>query len=153
MINGNYFTRSVMSIEPAIDIRWKKTEKRMEFGFIGLVLIVIVAFIFAASGGAKTPAYAGSPTTTTSFKGSVLRVTLQNSHSITVKYSITNIGVLSGVPACSIYIQDPSGAFPGFDAPVVSRPISAGHTSWNELNIVVSGPGTQYVTQGKVRCG
>lgn len=149
----NYFTRSAMSIEPAIDMRWKKTEKRMEFGFIGLVLIVIVAFIFAASGGAKTPAYAGSAATTNSFKGSVLRVTLLNSHSIAVKYSITNIGALPGVPTCTIYIQDPSGAFPGFDAPVVSKPISPGHTSWSKLNIVVSGPGTQYVTQGKIRCG
>ena len=142
-----------MSIEPAIDMRWKKTEKRMGLGFIGLVLIVIVAFIFATSGGAKTPAYAGSPITTTSFKGSVLQVIALNPHSITVKYSITNIGALSGVPTCTIYIQDPSGAFPGFDAPVISKPISAGHTSWSKLNIFVDGPGTQYITQGKVRCG
>ena len=141
-----------MSIEPAAVASWKKTERRMEFGFIGLVIVVIAVFIMVASGGAKTPAHASAPITSASFKGSVLQVTLLNPHSINVKYSIRNTGSRAGVPTCTIYIQDPSGAFPGFDAPVVSKSISAGHTSWSKMQIAVGGPGTQYVTQGKVRC-
>jgi len=141
-----------MSIESSKDMRWKKTERRMEFGFIGLVIIVIAAFIIATTGGAKASIYAGPATSPAAFKGSVLRVTLLSPHSLNVKYSIKNIGTLSGVPTCTIYIQDPSGAFPGFDAPVFSKSISAGHTSWSNMNVVVAGPGAQYVTEGKVSC-
>lgn len=141
-----------MSIESARDLRWDKTERRMEFGFIGLVIIVIAAIIIATTGGDKTSTYAGPPTTPTAFKGSVLRVTLLTQHSLSVKYSITNISSTSGVPTCDIYIQDPSEAFPGFDAPIFSKSISAGQTSWNKMNVGVAGPGAQYVTQGKVSC-
>ena len=141
-----------MSIESARDISWRKTERRMEFGFIGLVIIVIAAFIIAATGGAKASTYAGPSSTAASFKGSVLRVTLLTPHSLNVKYSITNIGTSSGVPTCAIYIQDPSGAFPGFETPVFSKSISAGHTSWSKISVGVTGPGAQYVTEGKVSC-
>lgn len=54
MIRTNEFTRSAMSIEPARDVRWKKIERRMEFRFIRLVVIVnVVEYLTSALGFGK----------------------------------------------------------------------------------------------------
>ena len=142
-----------MITEPAIDVKWKKKERRMELFFLALVVVIIAFVAMISSGGLKSSSFAVGPTTTPAkFVGTVIRITLIDAHSVSVKYLIKNSGHSSGTPNCTLIVQDPSGSFPGYNATIITRSIQAGHKISSKMSVPVAGPGPQYITQGKINC-
>ena len=141
-----------MNANSISDAKWKRTERRMEYGLLGLVLLVIAVVVGVTTSNFKTQSTQTVPISVARFSGSVVHVSLINPHSVDVKFLIKNNGHASGIPNCTVMIQDPSGAFPGFYAPVISHAILGGHSSSSKMSMTVAGPGPQYVTQGKIQC-
>ncbi len=152
MLDGIQNNWSKMNKDPAINIKWKKKEKRMELFFLALVMVIIAFVAMISSGGLKSTSFAADPSTSAKFIGTVAHVAFVDGRSVSVKYSIKNGGHSSGTPNCTLTVQDPSGSFPGFSATIISRSISAGHTLSSKMSVPVAGPGPQYVTQGKIYC-
>ena len=131
--------------------RIAKTKNRNVLVFWVIVLFFAV-IIFLASGGNKSSTSPGITSTSMSFAGSVAGVTLVNPASVNVSFSIYNTGTSAGIPNCTVRVQDPSGAYSGFDSPVISTPIEIGGTLNGNMNIIVTGQGASYITEGKVEC-
>jgi hypothetical protein len=153
MLKGNQTAWRIMNSDPQINIKWKKKERQMEIGFLFLVLIVAAFTALTTSGGLRASAAVVDLPAIARFTGNVAEVTLTNPNSVDVKFSIKNNGGSTGVPNCTVMVQDPSESFPSFYAPVISGSIRAGHTLSGSMAIAVAGPGPQYVTQGKLSCG
>lgn len=145
-------TWRTMNSNTEINVKWKRTEKRIELSFLGLVILVVVVVGIVTSGGFETTSMAVVPVTSTAFAASVTRVGLVDQRSVSVKYSIKNSGASPATSNCTIVVQDPSGSFPSFSAAVTPRLILAGHTVSSKMIIAIAGPGPQYVTQGKIHC-
>ena len=143
---------SKMSTDTIADAKWKKTERKIDLGFIGLVVLIVAVISGVTSSNFKAQSSTIVPVTLARYSGSILNVSLVNSHTINVRFSIKNNTHTSGIPNCTLMIQDPSGAFPGFYAPVVSPIISGDHTMVNTMSVTIAGPGPQDVTQGKIHC-
>lgn len=139
-------------MDTTADTKWKKTERRMEIGFVGLVILILVVILMVTSSNLQTKSSAQEPVKVARFSGSVVYVSLVNPHSVNVKFSIKNHSQTPGVPNCTITIQDPSGAFPSFSAPIITDSILAGHSRFSKMYVSIAGPGPQYVTQGKIHC-
>ncbi len=144
--------RSKMSTNIIADAKWKKTERRIDFGFLGLVVLVVAVISGVTSSNFKAQSSTMAPVSIARFSGSVIHLSLTNPHSINAKFSIKNNSQSSGIPNCTLMIQDPSGAFPGFYAQVVSHTILGGHSMSSQMSVTIAGPGLQYVTQGKIHC-
>ena len=108
--------------------------------------------IRSTSGSFKANSSQVIPRSVAKFSGSVVHISLINQHSVDVEFFIKNNSHTSGIPNCTVMIQDPSGAFPGFYAPVISHAIPGGYSSSSKMSMTVAGPGPQYVTQGKIHC-
>lgn len=141
-----------MNANTEINVEWKRTEKRIELSFLGLVILVVVVVGIVTSGGFETTSMAVAPVTSTPFAGSVTGVSLVDQRSVSVKFAIKNKGAFAATSNCTIVVQDPSGSFPSFSAAVTPRMILAGHTVSSKMMVAIAGPGPQYVTQGKIHC-
>ena len=141
-----------MNSDPAIDTKWKKTENRIELGFVGLVVLIAVFVGIVSSGGFESASVAVTPVSLPSFVSSVTHVNLVNQHSVSVKYFIKNRGHSSAIPNCTIMVQDPSGSFPSFYTSITTRSLLPGHSLASKATIAIAGPGPEYVTQGKIHC-
>lgn len=141
-----------MNANTEINVKWKRTEKRIELSFLGLVILVVAVVGVVTSGGYETTSMAVAPVTSTAFTGSVTRVSLVDQRSVSVKFAIKNQGTFASTSNCTIVVQDPSGSFPSFSAAVTPRLILAGHTVSSKMIVAIAGPGPQYVTQGKIHC-
>lgn len=115
---------------------------KIKLGLVAFITIVI----FIAMGGFKS----SSPSTT--FSGSVMKISVINPASVNVEFSISNTGSSAGTPNCTVSVQDPSNAYSGSDSPSVSSPIAVGGTLNGNMNLIVTGQGAQYVTGGTVTC-
>ena len=62
------------------------------------------------------------------------------------------MGRSSGTTNCTVYVQDAAQTFPGFDAPIVSKRIAAGHTEIGQVNVVVGTLGSRYINLGSLTC-
>lgn len=152
MLKGIRNNWSTMNTEAINNVKWKKTEKRFELSFVGLVALVAVVVGIVSSGTFESTSVAVVPVSAPSFIGSVTHVSLINQSSVSVNYSIKNRGHSPATPNCTIMVQDPSGSFPSFYASISSRSISAGHSLSSKMIVSIAGPGPQYVTQGKIHC-
>lgn len=115
---------------------------KIKLGLLAFITIVI----FIAVGGFKS----SSPATT--FSGSVTGISVINPASVNVQFTISNTGTSAGTPNCSVRVQDPSGAYTGSDSPSISAPIAVGASLSGNMNLIVTGQGAQYATQGTVTC-
>lgn len=131
---------------------WETTENRMKLGFLGLILIVMIAFLYVASTGVKSSAIDTSIHQAATFTGAVTSLQATNDHVVLVNYRVKNISKSLGLPSCNLYIQDPSGSFPGYSAHLTINWTKPGMTSIGKIAIPVSSPGSKYVTQGNVSC-
>ena len=141
-----------MNTDSILDAKWKKTEQRIDLGFVGLILLIVAVVAVISSSSFRANSSQVIPKSVAKFSGSVVHISLINPHSVDVKFLIKNNSHNSGTPNCTLMIQDPSGAFPGFYAPVILHAILGGHSSSSTMTMTVAGPGPQYVTQGKIHC-
>ena len=141
-----------MKNETEISQEWQRTENRIKLGFLALMLLVVVAFFTVASTGVKSSATDTNPVQAAIFIGDVTHMRALNNYTIAVNYAVRNSSKNIGLPDCNLYIQDPSGSFPGYSAHLVINWTKAGKTSTGKISIPVSSPGSRYVTQGAITC-
>ena len=132
--------------------QWKRTERHMELLFMALVLIIVLAFAIVANGASRSSANPVGVAPPATFKGTVTQVAKLNEGSVNVRYILKNTGGSSGISNCSVYVQDPSGAFPGFFAPLVAKTLKANHSSKGLAIVLVGAPSPRYITQGWIDC-
>lgn len=128
-------------MNPEERIAMKKKSTRVK---IGAILIVIAFFAFFATHGSKSSA--------ATFTGTVNSVKVINPATVNVVFSITNTSKVAGIPNCNINVSDSGGAYTGFDSPIYNTPLDAGKSLTNNINMVVTKQGAQYITTGTVTC-
>jgi len=124
----------------------------MKFLFAVLVLIVALAFVIVIGGASRSSSIVVAATPPAAFKGTVTRIVKFNANSVAVSYSIKNTGGNPGTSNCSVYVQDPSGSFPGFFATLLPKTLNANHSSSGFTTVQVGVTGARYVTQGRIDC-
>lgn len=141
-----------MKNQTDIGKEWQKTENRIKLGFLLLVVLVVVAIFTVASTGMKSSATDTNPTQAAIFTGEVTHMRAMNYNTVVVSYTVKNSSKNRGLPDCNLYIQDPSGSFPGYSEHLTINWTNAGKTSSGKVNVAVSNPGSRYVTQGAITC-
>ena len=131
---------------------WKRTEKRMGLLFLSLALLVVFAIYVVATTTTKSSRLDTSQAQAANFTGVVTQIHPISVSLVSVNYLIRNTSKTIGLPDCSVYIQDPSGSFPGYNAHLTVNWIKPGMSTKGMIRVPVNNPGSRYVTQGVVNC-
>ena len=132
----------------------QKRSKKFSIGCMGVVVIFIAIIVIAVIGGSHNSGSSngGTSASSSNFTGTVGAINVINPASVNVQFSFTNNGTSAGIPNCTVKVQDPSNAYSGFDSPAITNPVAPGATVSGNMNIIVTGQGASYVTQGDVTC-
>ena len=131
---------------------WKTVEKRMGLLFLSLVLLVVFAIYVVTSTNTKSSGIDTSKGQAANFTGVVTHIYAIDASLVSVSYLIKNTSKTVGLPDCNVYIQDPSGSFPGYNAHLIVNWTKPGMSTKGKIRVSVNNPGSRYVTQGVVNC-
>jgi hypothetical protein len=124
----------------------------MGFLFLSLAILVVFAIYVVASTTTKSSITDTSQAQAANFTGVVTRIYPINASLVSVSYLIRNTSKSLGLPDCNVYIQDPSGSFPGYNAHLAVNWTKPGMSTKGMIRVSVNNPGSRYVTQGVVNC-